>query len=91
MEFLIELVLELLFEGGEEICSDSRISKWIRYPIAFILILFCSIVILGLLILGIYSLKDDTLIGLFFIGISIVMLVGLLIKFKKVYMKKEIK
>lgn len=84
MEFLIELILELLFEGGQEICNNRRISKWIRYPIAFILIMFCSLVILGLLALGIYFLRDDTFIGLFFIIISIVMIVGGLLKFKKV-------
>jgi len=84
MEFLIELILELLFEGGEEICLNQRVSKWIRYPIAIIIILLISAVILGLLFLGIYFLKNDTLIGLFFIIISIVMIVGGLMKFKKI-------
>lgn len=84
MELLIELILELLFEGGEEICSDRRISKWIRYPIAIILILFCSVVILGILFLGIYFLKDNILIGIFFIIISIVMIIGALMKFKNI-------
>ena len=83
MEFLIELILELFFEGGEEICSDRRISKWIRYPIAIIIILFISAVILGILFLGIYFLKDTILIGIFFIIISIVMIIGALMKFKK--------
>ena len=83
MEFLIELVLELLLEGGEEICLNQRISKWIRYPIAIIIILFMSAVILGILFVGIYFLKDNILIGIFFIIISIVMIIGALMKFKK--------
>ena len=29
MEFIIELILELLFEGGKEICTNKKISKWI--------------------------------------------------------------
>lgn len=89
MEFIIELVLELLFEGGEEICEDRTISKWIRYPIAFLFILFCGAVTLGIIFLGIYFLKYDTLIGLFFIVIAIVMIIGGFIKFKNIYTQRE--
>lgn len=89
MEFLIELILELLFEGGEEICLNQRVSKWIRYPIATIIILLISAVILGILFLGIYFLKDDTIIGIFFIIISIVMIIGGINKFMKIFRQRR--
>ena len=89
MEFLIELILELLLEGGQEICANRKISTWIRYPIAFILILFFAVIILGLLFIGIYIIKDNLIVSLFFIIVSIVLLIGAIIKFKKVYVEIE--
>ena len=32
MDFIIELVMELLLEGSIEISSNKKVSKWIRYP-----------------------------------------------------------
>lgn len=89
MEFLVELLLELFLEGGEEVCSDRKISKWIRYPIAFILILFYSVLIFGIMFLGISVLKENILIGLFCIIVPIVLLVGVILKFKKEYYAKK--
>lgn len=89
MEFIFECILELFIEGGMEVSSNKKISKWIRYPILFLLILFFSIVIFGLLFLGIMFLKSEPLAGLLFILISIVLLIGTILKFRQVYVKRK--
>lgn len=48
MEFLadllfeggMELLFDLLFEGGMEVAKNRKITKWIRYPVAAVLLLF---------------------------------------------------
>lgn len=89
MEFIFEFILELFLEGGIEISSNKKISKWIRYPIIFLIILFFLIVIFGLLFLGITFFKKETLAGLLFIVTSIILLIGSVIKFRQVYVKKK--
>ncbi len=37
MEFLVELIGEVFFEGITEIIKNKKISKWIRYPILFVM------------------------------------------------------
>lgn len=89
MEFIFEFILELFLEGGIEISSNKKNSKWIRYPIIFLIILFFLIVIFGLLFLGITFFKKETLAGLLFIVTSIILLIGSVIKFRQVYVKKK--
>ena len=43
MDTLFEFILELFVEGGVEIGSDKKVSRWIRYP----LILFVSLFFIG--------------------------------------------
>lgn len=89
MEFIIEVLLELIFEGSIEISSNRKVSKWIRYPlILFIIMLFTS-VILGLLIIGVLLFSENIYASLFMIFISLVMLVASIIKFKKIYIEKK--
>lgn len=88
MEVLIELILELLLEVEEEICYDKKVSKWIRYPILIILILIYGAVIFGIMYLGICMLKENIIAALFCIIISIIILVGLIVKFKITYKEK---
>lgn len=45
MEFLMELVIDLLLDGSVEVAKSRRISKWIRYPvIAMLAILYVATV-----------------------------------------------
>lgn len=89
MEFLFELLADLLIEGGIEASSNPRVSKWIRYFILIILILFFASVIFGIILLGIYLLKENILGALLIIFVGLVMLIGSIIKFTKVYIKDK--
>ena len=89
MEFIIELILELLLEGSIEVSSNKRVSKWIRYPlIIFIVTIFLAVILL-ILYLGLSLLNDWILAGIFFLIISIVMVISAIIKFKKLYIERR--
>jgi len=70
MEDLFDLIFDILVE----ITSCEKVPKWIRYPLILIITLFFTIIILGLFVLGILFLKDNLIIGLMFIFISILLL-----------------
>lgn len=89
MEFLIEAVLDLIFEGSIEISSNKKVPKWIRYPLIVLIILFCMIVILGLLIIGIVMLKESILAGIITISVSLILFILGIIKFNKIYKEKN--
>ena len=89
MDELIELVLDLLLEGGIEISSNKKVSKWIRYPIIGLLMLIFTVVIIGLFILGILLVEENILISLVIILIGIIMLVGTIKKIKEYNLERK--
>ena len=90
MEFLIELIFELVFEFGGEVATNKKVSKWIRYPLMAIFILIFASVIGLILVMGIAMLDKNIIAGLFFIALGIFFLVGSIYKAKKVYKKLKI-
>lgn len=88
MEFIVELVLDLFVEGGIEVSSNKKISKWVRYPIAAILILFFSSIIFGLIFAGILSLKNSLVGGILIIVVGLLMLGTCIYKFRKTYLEQ---
>ena len=89
MDELIELVLDLLLEGGIEISSNKKVSKWIRYPIIVLLMLIFTVVIIGLFILGILLVEENILISLVIFLIGIIMLVGAIKKIKEYNLERK--
>lgn len=89
MNLVIELILDLLVEGGIEISSNPKINKWIRYPILGIIVLLFLTIILGTIFIGI-ALMDESILGsLFIIGIGVMLLIMGIKKFKKIYIQKN--
>lgn len=89
MDELIEFILDLLLEGGIELSANKKISKWIRYPIIAFLFLFFTIVIFGMIILGILMIEESILVSFIFVACGIAMLIGSVIKFKKTYLEHK--
>lgn len=86
MEFFIEVILDLIFEGSIEIIkSNTKISKWIRYPLIVLIILFFMVITFGLFILGIFVLNKNIYAGLLFIVTSLILLILGIIEFRKQY------
>lgn len=78
MDILIEFLGEILIEGAVELATNKKINKWIRYPILVLVIVFYSFIILGIGYLGIKILKDNILGGILLLGISLIILIGLI-------------
>ena len=89
MEYLLEFILELIFEGSIEISKSSKTPKYIRYPLIVIISLFFISVIGLIFLVGILSLKESVLLGILFISIGIFMFIMGIIKFKKIYLIKK--
>lgn len=85
MEFIVELILELFIEEGIEVSHNKKVSKWIRYPILALWILFFATVILGLIIIGIWIIPDIVIGGIFMIMVGFIMLCMFVFKFRKKY------
>ncbi|MBQ8192587.1 MAG: hypothetical protein IJZ46_00725 [Bacilli bacterium] len=88
MDFIIELLLELIFEGGMELSTSKKVPKWLRIIIASIIILFMLTITIGLVLIGILLIKTDLLPSIFFIVIGFVLLIGTILKIKKLYFQK---
>ena len=88
MEFLFELIFELIIEGGIEASKSEKIPKCIRYLLIAIISLF-FIAVIGLIFFsGILLLNENILIGMFFILLGIIMLLLSIFKFRKAYLNK---
>lgn len=88
MDLLIEILFDLILEGSIELSSNKKVPKIIRYPLIAIIILFFAVVIVGIFVLGIFSIKENIAFGIVLILLSLFFFVASIIKFKKVYVNK---
>ena len=89
MEFLIEFLLELIFEGSMELSKSRKVPKWIRYPLIVIILLLFLIVDFLFVFVSIVILKENILGGILFSIFTIFFIVMSIIKFKKMYFEKK--
>lgn len=86
MDFIFEIVGEILIEGAFEIISNKKIPKWIRYPILMFITLFYSLIVGTFIYLGLDFLKKSIITSLIIFLIAIfliIMIVVVIIKNKK--------
>ena len=85
----MDLVLELLLEGGIEASKDRRIPKPIRYVLIVLIALF-FIAVFGLLIwMGILACRRTLLGGGIVILFGLLLLVWSAIQFRRVYVQRR--
>lgn len=87
MEDILEFLLELVFEGGEELCRSRRVSKWIRYPIMILMSLMCAGIIFLMFFISWISWKENVLISIVMAAFGIILIVALVLKIRKEYLK----
>ena len=89
IEFVVECLFEVVFEGYKSTCEDKKISKWIRYPLIAIAALV-GLAIIGFFLLLSLSIMEDSLIGGFLIlGIGLLILGYMIREFVKMYKNKK--
>ncbi len=91
MEFIIELILDLLLEGSIEASKSAKVPKPIRYILIALISLFFLAVIGLIILLGIDTLKNSKLAGITVILMGVLLLILAIMKFKKIYLKKSSK
>lgn len=90
MEFMFEILLELILEGTFEISKSKKVPKIIRYPLIIVIILLFLGVALLIFYTGVLAYqKINKICGILFITLGIVFLVASIIKFKKMYLVKK--
>ena len=89
MELIIEFIIELILEGSFELSKNLKTPKWLRYPLIILVILFFLAVIAIIFIVGYLALKENTIIGLLIIIISIAFAVYSISKFIDIYIKRN--
>lgn len=89
MEYVIEAILDLVLELGIEASKNKKVPKIIRYLLIG-LIMFLFLGVIGIVLFtGGLVLFQDIIGGIILIVIGVVMLMSALIKFKKIYIKKN--
>lgn len=87
-EILFEIIGDLFLEGALEIAADKKISKWVRYPIALLIILFFTVVIGGLIVLGLMIFDENAEAGFLFVALGTVLMVLAIVQFRKAYIRE---
>lgn len=89
MDFLIELLFDLLLEGSIEASKSNKVPKIIRYILIILIVIFFIAVIGIIFLTGILLIKENIVAGLFIIGIGIFMMISFIAKFIKMYLNKN--
>lgn len=89
MEFLIEVLVELICEGTVELSSNKKVPKYIRYPLITLIVLFFTMIIFGVLFLGIKVLEQNPILGIILVVLGVLLLILSIKKFKETYLKNE--
>lgn len=89
MDFLFELLFELIAEGTVELSKSIKVPKYIRYPLIVIIILAFIAVIGVMLFAGLAALKENIILGIFFIALALFVLFMGIVKFRKTYLIRK--
>ena len=89
MEFLIELILDLLFEGALDASQSRRVPRPIRYILIAFIVLLCVAVIGLFFFLGIIIMSETVLGGTAIIIFAVAFTVLCILKSRKIYYSKR--
>ena len=88
MDYIFEVLMDLIFDYGLNLTKDKRLSKPVRYLI-ITLIFSCFLLVIGsLFIVGIVLFSTSWAAGLFCVLISLILLFAAIIKFLNMYLNK---
>lgn len=85
MEFLFELIFELIIEGSMELCKNKNINFLIRIIAFLILLTLYSGFFIILTLIAIQCLKNNLLAGIFIVIFILILLILSINKFIKEY------
>lgn len=89
MDFLFELIFELIAEGTVELSKSVKVPKVIRYPLIAIIVLFCVAVIGIMFLVSVASFKESPILSAILFIAAIFMLISGVHKFRKTYLTRK--
>lgn len=89
MDIVLEFFLELIVDGGIEASGNKKLSRWIRYPLIALVILFFGAVIAMMFYLAFGLSSDEPVASVIFSLLGLFFLVGTVLKFRKLYFAKR--
>lgn len=89
MDFILEFLLELVVEGGMEASGNRKLSRWIRYPLMILTILFFAAVIGLVFFIGVYMYREEPLASAILFLVGILLVVGAVAKIRQLYFTKK--
>lgn len=89
MEFLFELVLELILEGSIDASKSKKVPKPLRYVLIVFIVLFFAGIDSLFFITGFLAIKINTLLAILMFALGMIMVVATIFKFKELYISKR--
>lgn len=89
MDIVLEFFLELIVDGGIEASGNKKLSRWIRYPLIALVVLFFGAVIAMMFYLAFGLSSDEPVASVIFSLLGLFFLVGTVLKFRKLYFVKR--
>lgn len=89
MDIVLEFFLELIVDGGIEASGNKKMSRWIRYPLIALVVLFFGAVIVMMFYLAFGLSSDEPVASIVFSLLGLFFLVGTVLKFRKLYFAKS--
>ncbi len=89
MDFILEFLLELVVEGGMEASGNKKLSRWIRYPLMALTILFFLAVIGLIFYIGICVFQEKPMASVIIFLLGAFLLVGAVAKIRQLYFAKK--
>jgi len=83
MDFFIDLIGEIIFEGLFELATNKKISKWIRYPLLGLFIIIYGLIIGLLIVLGIELFNKNRIISYVLWGLGLIVIIITILSLKK--------
>lgn len=89
MDFIIEFIVELLIEGSIEIGTNRKISKFVRYPLLILILIFYIVVIGIITFVGIELLSKNIILGIIFLLLALFLIFITIWAFRKKLKEKK--
>ena len=88
IEIIIEFILSIFTDNTDNIIENKKISKWIRYPTIFLLIVFSLALTVGPIVLGVVIFNKSVIVSIASILIGLIFLISIVFKVKKTIKKR---
>lgn len=89
MEFLFEMLLELIDEGTVKLSKSKKVPNYIRYPLIVIIVLFYAGIIGIVLFAGVVSFQQNFILGIILIAGALLISIVVAVKFRKIYLIRK--